>query len=109
MVSGARDNIVHVWNFKPNMRPFKFVGHKGVIHHVSFSPQGNLITSVGEDKIIRIWKNSVQAKCKEIKAHTGGIRETHFSNDQKFLLSGSDDKTLKVWNIPTYSLSGLLF
>ena len=41
------------------MRPFKFVGHKGVIHHVSFSPLGNLITSVGEDKIIRIWKNSV--------------------------------------------------
>lgn len=29
MASGSSDGIVHVWSFKPQIRPFKFVGHVG--------------------------------------------------------------------------------
>jgi centriolar protein POC1 len=37
-VSGSADGTVMVWNFKPSMRPFRFVGHKGHVHDVKVNP-----------------------------------------------------------------------
>lgn len=40
VVSGSADSTVMVWNFKPNMRPFRFVGHKGPVYSVAVSASG---------------------------------------------------------------------
>ena len=48
-----------VWNFKPQLRPFKFTGHKGAVHDVAISPNGQLIASASNDETVRIWENSV--------------------------------------------------
>lgn len=61
VASGSDDGLVYVWNFLPQKRPFKFVGHKGAVYDVHFTPDGESIVSAGEDRQIRIWKNSVQA------------------------------------------------
>jgi len=49
-----------VWNFKPNVRPFRFTGHKGAVYSVAMTPSGNTIVSGGADNSIRIWNNSVE-------------------------------------------------
>ena len=49
-----------VWNFKPNMRPFRFVGHKGPVYSVASTPNGDTIVSGSADETIRIWKNSIE-------------------------------------------------
>jgi centriolar protein POC1 len=49
-----------VWNFKPSMRPFRFVGHKGIVHDVKVSPTGNIIASCSADHTIRLWNNTVE-------------------------------------------------
>jgi centriolar protein POC1 len=45
VISGSRDKTVMVWNFKPNVRPFRFVGHTGPVNSVAISPSGNTIVS----------------------------------------------------------------
>lgn len=59
IVSGGADGLVEVWNFKPQIRPFKFVGHKGQVNDVLFNADSSKVISCGDDREIRIWKNSV--------------------------------------------------
>ena len=59
-VSGSLDGTVMVWNFKPAMRPFRFVGHKGPVYGVTVSPDGKQIVSCSADQTMRVWNNSVE-------------------------------------------------
>jgi centriolar protein POC1 len=58
-VSGSEDGNVIVWNFKPQMRPYKFIGHKGGVNDVAITPDGSLIASGSNDSTVRLWTNSV--------------------------------------------------
>jgi centriolar protein POC1 len=49
-----------VWNFKPNVRPFRFMGHRGPVYSVAITPSGNTIVSGSHDETIRIWNNTVE-------------------------------------------------
>jgi centriolar protein POC1 len=59
VLSGSEDGNVIVWNFKPQMRPYKFIGHKGAVHDIAISPNGGLIASASNDQTVRLWSNSV--------------------------------------------------
>ena len=50
MVSGGSDGLVEVWNFKPQIRPFKFVGHKGQVNDVLFNADSSKVISCGDDR-----------------------------------------------------------
>ena len=45
LVSGSVDGCLMLWNFQPQLRAFRFVGHKAAIYHAEFSPTGELIAS----------------------------------------------------------------
>ena len=38
VVSSSVDGTVMVWNFKPSLRPFRFIGHKGPVYDVCINP-----------------------------------------------------------------------
>jgi centriolar protein POC1 len=88
-----------VWNFKPNMRPFRFIGHKGQVYSVAVSQSGQTIVSGSEDHTIRIWKNSVEGTSHVVKTHSSAVKTVALSNDASMILSGSNDKTLKVTSL----------
>lgn len=79
MVSGGADGLVEVWNFKPQIRPFKFVGHKGTVNDVLFNSNSTKVISCGDDRDIKIWKNSVNGKHKSVKAHSGPVLKLSLS------------------------------
>ena len=97
VVSSSDDGTVMVWNFKPSLRPFRFIGHKGPVHEVSVNPQGTIIASCSQDYTVRLWNNTVEGHSHQIKSHTAPVKCVSFSADGSLLLSGSDDKTMKVF------------
>ncbi len=50
LVSASGDSYIMLWNFRPQLRAFRFVGHKAAVHHVCFSTSGQLIASASADR-----------------------------------------------------------
>ena len=98
-ISGTENGNIFVWNFKPQMRPFKFSSHKGAITDLAINPLGDMIASSSIDQTVRLWTNAVSGKSKVIKAHPSPIRSVEFSSTGKFLMTGSNDKTIKIFEL----------
>ena len=98
-ISGTENGNIFVWNFKPQMRPFKFSQHKGAITDLAINPLGDIIASSSTDQTVRLWTNAVKGKNQIIKAHPSPIRSVDFSSTGEFLMTGSNDKTIKIFEL----------
>ena len=98
-ISGSENGNIFVWNFKPQMRPFRFTGHKGAITDLAINPEGTMIASSSTDQSVHLWTNTVSGKYKLLKCHPSPVRSVDFSNTGKYLLTGSNDKTIKIFDL----------
>lgn len=99
VISSSLDGTLMVWNFKPSLRPYRFIGHKGPVYDVVVSPSGGVFASCSADETVRIWNNSVEGHSQVIKGHSAPVKSVCFSTDGSLILSGSDDKSLKVYTV----------
>ncbi|KAI0600267.1 WD40 repeat-like protein [Biscogniauxia sp. FL1348] len=107
IISASDDCTMYLWDpesqgSKPVAR---LLGHQKQVNHVSFSPDGALIASVGWDNQIRIWDREGKYLA-TLRGHVAPIFQAHFSADSRLLVSASRDTTLKIWNMRTFKLAG---
>lgn len=72
--------------------------HQGGVNGVSFSPDGQIIASVGVDKNLIIWDVKGKILLPPLKGHTDEIWSIRFSRDNKIIASASKDRTVRIWN-----------
>ncbi|KAI8906339.1 WD40-repeat-containing domain protein [Gorgonomyces haynaldii] len=112
LASSSMDHSVMIWNFKPQLRAFRFVGHTAAVTGLDFASSGNLLASSSRDKTVRLWTPNVKGDVVVFKAHTSSVRSVQFSQDGEQLLTSSDDKTIKLWSTHRtkfqYTLAGHL-
>lgn len=77
--------------------------HIGLVNCALFSPDGEVVVSVGEDKIIKIWDCSSGQILRSYHGHTDNINFCKFSSTGNFLLTASSDMTVKLWTFPSFS------
>jgi len=76
-----------------------FVGHKGSIPSIAFSPDGRQLASGSRDMSLKLWDLSSGNELRNFAGHTGEVYSVAFSPDGRTLASASFDKTLKLWDV----------
>lgn len=81
-------------------------GHPSDIWSVAFSPDGQLLASVGGnwEHTMKLWDVATGAELHTFTGHTDGIFAVAFSPNGQLLASGSSDNTIKLWDITTGTL-----
>ena len=97
MVSGGDDDCIMLWNFKANLRAYRFSEHEGSVNSVAVAPQGNLIASASSDRTVRLWStNLANTRSSVIKSHTGTVRSVQVSRHCIFYSSSHIFSPLSV-------------
>jgi WD40 repeat protein len=76
----------------------QFVGHKGLVTAVAFSPDGKLALSGGADWTVRIWEVATGRQLHSLNEHVGEISCVAFSPDGRRAASGSVDD-VRIWDV----------
>ena len=121
IATSSLDGTLNIWNYSndrkdDHVRVYRFSGHEGPVHNLSYSASGSLVASCSSDCTVRLWypKASGDGKSVVFRGHSAPVKNVDFSSDQddggSFLLSCSDDKTLRLWDLqsPKQSFRGCL-
>ncbi|MHC1740235.1 MAG: WD40 repeat domain-containing protein [Anaerolineaceae bacterium] len=113
---GSEDNLIVILNSLTGESLATMTGHAGNTTDILFSPQGNLLASlgsgvkmstaggrftatrVGEDRFVRFWNVKTGDQIGSIKAD-GEIIEMGFSQDWSVIATGDSNGFVRIWKI----------
>ena len=102
------NSLIKVWDAATWDLVQTLEGHEGRILCLSYSPDGEQLTSASRDKSIKQWDPVTGLLLRSLKGHEGRIPCIAYSPDGKTLASGSEDKTIRLWHSTSGSPAGIL-
>jgi WD40 repeat protein len=98
VVSWAR---VELWDVSTGQLRATEIRHPKSIYDIAFSPNGQLLATVGEDTVVMLWDVATGEELAVFHGHKNRVGAVAFSPDGKTLASGGWDYTTKLWDIGT--------
>lgn len=75
----------------------RLVGHRGRVHRVCCSPNGQLIASASEDRMVKLWDRQGRL-LQTLTGHREAVLDVCFSPDGEQLATASRDRTVRLWH-----------
>ncbi|KAI9754219.1 MAG: hypothetical protein M4579_004816 [Chaenotheca gracillima] len=105
LVTASDDCTMYLWEPSKSTKPVaRLLGHQKQVNHVTFSPDGLYIASVGFDNHVKLWNARDGKFIVTLRGHVAPVYQCSFSPDSRLLVSASKDTTLKVWEVRTGKL-----
>ncbi|XP_040840070.1 p21-activated protein kinase-interacting protein 1 isoform X1 [Ochotona curzoniae] len=98
VVTGSKDETIHIYDMKKKIEHGALVHHNGTITCLKFHGNRHLISGA-EDGLICVWDAKKWECLKSIKAHKGHVTFLSVHPSGKLALSVGTDKTLRTWNL----------
>uniref|UniRef100_A0A8D1UM70 p21-activated protein kinase-interacting protein 1 n=1 Tax=Sus scrofa TaxID=9823 RepID=A0A8D1UM70_PIG len=98
VVTGSKDETIHIYDMKKKVDHGALVHHNGTITCLKFYGNRHLISGA-EDGLICVWDAKKWECLKSIKAHKGHVTFLSIHPSGKLALSVGTDKTLRTWNL----------
>ena len=101
VAAAATSGVAFVWDTdgpSPRRPIGVLVGHAGLVHAITFSPDGRRIATGGADQTIRIWDAETFEELTVLTGHRQYVWSLAFSPDGQTLVSGSGDSTVRLWD-----------
>lgn len=96
--SGSVDKCVRLWTIKDANPVRLFLGSKGTVYSLSFSPKGHHLVTAGEDRRIRIWDLVASKQLAELRTGKDPITKLAICSDGMVLATGTVDGVVKLWD-----------
>lgn len=94
VVSGSGDRTVRLWDAATG-KPRETLS-AGRISSLAVSPDGRLVTAVGQD--LQLWDKTMDSPIQTFEGHSREISGVTFSPNGELLVSCSADGTVRVWD-----------
>ncbi|XP_021569597.1 p21-activated protein kinase-interacting protein 1 [Carlito syrichta] len=98
VVTGSKDETIHIYDMKKKIEHGALVHHSGTITCLKFHGNRHLVSGA-EDGLICVWDAKKWECLKSIKAHKGQVTFLSIHPSGKLALSVGTDKTLRTWNL----------
>ncbi|XP_006890790.1 PREDICTED: WD repeat-containing protein 31 isoform X2 [Elephantulus edwardii] len=100
-VSGGKDKMVVVYNWKTGNVVKKFKGHEREVTKVACIPKSNQLFSASRDRMVMMWDLQGSQPRQQLSGHAMVVTGLAVSPDSTQLCTGSRDNTLLLWDVET--------
>jgi WD40 repeat protein len=80
-------------------------GHAGPVNSSKWSPNGQLLATVGDDGNVIIWNAETRKQFQRLASSRGALNALAWSADASRLATGANDGTLTVWDTASWTQS----
>jgi WD40 repeat protein/biotin carboxyl carrier protein len=97
---GCADGTVRVLDLDQSDRKPREMAerHRGPVHSIAVSPDGEMVATGGDDRVIRLWKTETGALLHTLVNHSGPVTSVQFASAKR-LVSAAKDNRLIVWEV----------
>jgi WD40 repeat protein len=107
--SASQDSSILVWDLsRRRPDPLRLSGHRGLVHGIGFSRQGDLLASAGGDLAVRVW-DLKRPDTPRLVFQGSGFFVTFSMDDTRLVAGGMGAADVRLWDLREASSPPLIF
>jgi WD40 repeat protein len=93
--------VGRIWDASDGKELHRLEGHRGILTHADFSPDGSRIATTSVDGTTRLWETATGRELFVLRGHRMYSNNAQFSPSGRMLVTSSHDQTARIWDVGT--------